>query len=128
MFRLCFLMDTESKNFWIAVVTGFLVMLVFAAIFVNIYSLIPIINPFIGGLVAGLIARKGALYGGRAGLYAGIAGGVIVSLDYMLGTGLLSGATVPIAALTGSLLIIVSIIYFAILAFIGGAVGGQVRQ
>jgi hypothetical protein len=121
-------MDTETRTFWISVIAGVVVMLAFAMVFVNVYNLIPVINPLVGGLVAGLIVRKGLLNGGRAGLVSGIAGGLIVSLDYLLGTGFLHAATIPVTALTGSLFIIVSIIYFAILAFIGGAIGGLVRH
>ncbi|MGB9176079.1 MAG: DUF5518 domain-containing protein [Methanoregula sp.] len=121
-------MDTEVKTFWISVITGVIVMLVFAVVFVNVFHLIPIVNPFVGGLAAGLIAGRGALYGARAGLAAGMAGGVIVSLDYLFGTGFFMGVSIPVAALTGILLVIVAIMYFGILAFIGGAVGGQVRH
>jgi hypothetical protein len=121
-------MDTDTRAFLISVITGVIVMLLFAVVFVNVFHLIPIINPFVGGLAAGLIAGRGALYGARAGLTAGMAGGVIVSLDYLFGTGFFMGVSIPVATLTGVLLIIVSIIYFGILAFIGGAVGGQVRH
>jgi hypothetical protein len=121
-------MDTETKAFWISVITGVIVMLLFAVVFVNVFHLIPIINPFVGGLAAGLVAGRGALYGARAGLFAGMAGGVIVSLDYLFGTGFFMAVSVPTATLTGVLLIIVSVIYFGLLAFIGGAVGGQVRH
>lgn len=121
-------MDTETKTFWMSVIAGIVVMLGFAIVTVNIWHLIPVINPFVGGLVTGLIARKGAIYGGKAGVVSGIAGGLIVFIDYLLGSGLLESITVPVAALTGSLFLIVLIPFFAILAFLGGAVGGQVRR
>ncbi|MDD1682961.1 MAG: DUF5518 domain-containing protein [Methanoregula sp.] len=121
-------MDTETKTFWIAVIAGIIAMLAFAAVTVNIFHLIPILNPFVGGLVAGLIVRKGPLYGGRAGVVSGIAGGLIVFLDYLIGTGFIKGATIAVAALTGSIFLIVLLPYFAILALIGGAVGGQIRH
>ena len=121
-------MDKEIKAFWTAVIAGVIVMLAFAVVTVNIYHLIPILNPFVGGLVTGLIARRGPMYGGRAGVVSGIIGGLIVSLDYLLGTGFLEGTTVALATLTGSLFLIVLIPFFAILSFIGGAVGGQIRH
>jgi hypothetical protein len=121
-------MDAETKTFWIAVLIGVIVMLGFAVIFVNLFDLVPLIGPFVGGLVAGIIARKSLLNGGKAGLFSGVAGGLLVSLDYLLGTGLLQGASIQVATAEGSIYIIVSIIYFAILAFIGGAVGGLTRK
>lgn len=121
-------MDTGTKTFWISVIAGVIVMLAFAVVSVNIFNLIPIINPFIGGLAAGLIARRGALVGSKSGIVSGIAGGLIVFLDYLLGTGFLQSVTVPMATLAGSLLLIVLIPYFAILGLIGGAVGGMFRH
>ena len=121
-------MNAETKTFWTAVITGVIVMLAFAVIFVNMFSFVPFIGPFVGGLVAGLMIRRGLLEGGRAGLYSGIAGGFIVSLDYLLGTGFLKGATIPVEYATVSIFVIMSIIYFAILAFIGGAIGGLARK
>ena len=121
-------MDTETKTFWISVIAGIIVMLGFALVTVNVYHLIPIINPFIGGLITGFIAGKGALYGGKAGVVSGIAGGIIVFFDYIIGAGFFWSIAVPVAALTGSLFLIVLIPYFGLLAFIGGAVGGQVRR
>jgi len=121
-------MDTDSRNFWLAVLAGVIVMLGFALVFVNIFDFVPFIGPFVGGLAAGLVARKGLLYGGRAGLVSGMAAGLVVSLDYLLGTGFLQGASIQIATATVSVFIIMSIIYFAILAFIGGALGGWIRR
>jgi hypothetical protein len=122
-------MDTETKTFWISVIAGVIVSLAFAVVSVNILDLVPIINPFIGGLVAGLIAGRGALYSSKAGVVSGIAGGLIVSLDFLLGTGFLKSVTIPMATLvTTTLLIFVLIPYFAILGLVGGAIGGMVRH
>jgi len=120
-------MAQERDNFWMAVIIGVVVMILFALITVNIFQLIPIFGPFIGGLVSGLIARKSIMNGGKAGLIAGIIGGVIVSIDFLLGTSFLQGSVAPFAAAAGSLVIIIAIIYFAILGWIGGAVGAVLR-
>lgn len=120
-------MDTDTKTFWISVIAGVIVMLAFAVVFVNILKFVPFIGPFVGGLAAGLI-RRGLLSGGKAGLVSGLVGGLIVSLDYLLGTGFLQAATIPVVIPIGSSFIIMSIIYFAILAFIGGAIGGWARR
>ena len=40
--------DTETTAFWISVINGVIVMLVFGVVFVNVFHLIPIINPFVG--------------------------------------------------------------------------------
>ena len=121
-------MNAETKAFWTAVITGVIVMLALAVIFVNMFNFVPFVGPFVGGLVAGLMIRRGLLEGGKAGLFSGVIGGLIVSLDYLLGTGFLKGATIQIATATVSVFVIMSIIYFAILAFIGGAIGGLVRK
>lgn len=121
-------MDAETRTFWISVIAGVIVMLAFAVVSVNVLDLIPIINPFVGGLAAGLIVGRGAFYGSRAGTVSGIAGGVIVFLDYLLGTEFLESVTIPLATLAGSVLILVLIPYFAILGLIGGAMGGMVRH
>jgi hypothetical protein len=121
-------MNAETKTLWTAVITGVIVMLAFAVIFVNLFSFVPFIGPFVGGLVAGLMIRRGTLEGGRAGLYSGVAGAFIVSLDYLLGTGFLTGATIPVVYATVGVFVIMAIIYFAFLAFIGGAIGGLVRK
>ncbi len=120
-------MDKDTQTFWISVIAGIIVMLAFAVAFVNTVKFVPFIGPFVGGLVAGLI-RRGLLPGGKAGLVSGIVGGLIVSIDYLLGTGYLQGAAIPMIIPIGSVFIIMSIIYFAILAFIGGAVGGWARK
>jgi len=121
-------MDMENKNFWISVIAGIIAMLAFAIVTVNIYHFAPVISPFIGGIVTGLVARRDALYGGKAGVVSGVAGGLLVLLDFLLGTKLLETVTTPVAALAGGLLLFVAIPYFAIFAFIGGAIGGQMTQ
>ncbi len=122
-------MDTETKTFWISVIAGVIASLAFAVVSVNILDIVPIINPIIGGLVAGLIAGRGAVYGSKAGVISGIAGGLIVSLDFLLGTGFLKSVTIPMATLvTTTLLIFVLLPYFAILGLVGGAIGGMVRH
>ncbi len=120
-------MDTEKKTFWISVIAGVIVMLAFALVFINVLKFVPFIGPFVGGLAAGFI-RRGLLSGGKAGLVSGVIGGLVVSLDYLLGTGYLQGATLPVVIPIGSSFVIMSIIYFAFLAFIGGAISGWARR
>jgi hypothetical protein len=121
-------MATERDKFWMAVIIGFLVMLAFALITVNLLKFIPLLGPFIGGLVAGLIVRRNLIEGGKAGLVAGIIGGVVVSIDYLLGTAILQGILEPFAAFAGVLLVFIVVIYFAILGWIGGAIGAMIRK
>jgi monofunctional biosynthetic peptidoglycan transglycosylase len=63
-------MDKEKLRFSAAIIVGFVVMLLFAMITVNIMQLIPIVGPFVGGLVAGLIAVKDFLNAAKAVLIA----------------------------------------------------------
>jgi hypothetical protein len=120
-------MEQGQKNFWLAVVAGIIVMIVFGLITVNILSFIPLAGPFIGGLVAGLIARKDVMNGGKAGLVAGIIAAVVISIDMMLGLGYLQGSVAILVTAAGGLVMIMEIIYFAILGFIGGALGAALR-
>lgn len=121
-------MDTETKTFWIAVTAVVVVMLAFAAVTVNIWHLLPVVNPFIGGLVSGLLARRGSLGGAREGTVAGVAGGVIVFTDFLLGTAFLQNMTAPMATVAGGLWLLAVIPYSAILALLGGVIGGQVNN
>jgi hypothetical protein len=121
-------MAKERDKFWMAVIIGFLVMLAFALITVNLLKFIPLLGPFIGGLVAGLIVRRNLIEGGKAGLVAGIIGGIVVSIDYLLGTAILQGILEPFAAFAGVLLVFIVVIYFVILGWIGGAIGAMIRK
>lgn len=118
-------MDGGSRNDWIPVIAGVIAMAVFAVVTINIYHFVPIISPFVGGLVTGLMVRRDAMSGGRAGAFAGLAGGIIILLDFVLGTKVLESMTSPVAVLAGGFLVIVLIPYYVILAFIGGVIGGM---
>jgi hypothetical protein len=121
-------MEQASKHFWIAVIAGFIVMIGFAIISVNIMKFIPLASPFLGGLVAGLIVGKDYLTGGKAAIFAGVLGAVIVSFDFIMNTGYFQGAMLPVAELGGLIVLISVIIYYPILAFIGGVIGGVLRS
>lgn len=120
-------MDQGQKTFWIAVFTGLIVMIVSGLITVNILSFIPLLGPVVGGLLAGLIARKDIMKGGKAGLVAGIIAAVVISIDMLLGLGYVQGSVALLVMAAGSLVMILVIIYFAILGFIGGAIGAALR-
>jgi hypothetical protein len=121
-------MEQDVKNFWTGVIIGFIVMILFALITVNILKFFPIFGPFFGGLVAGLIARKDVMNAGEAGLAAGILGAVFASIDFLLNTGYMKGATLIFAEFTGLLFLFTMIAYFVIIGFIGGAIGGVLRH
>lgn len=121
-------MEQGQKNFWIAVAAGVIVMILFGLFSIYILTFIPLLGPFVGGLVAGLIARKDLMNGGKAGLCAGIIAAIIISLDLLLGLEYLTGSIGMLVTVAGSLVTIVSIIYFAFLGFIGGAIGGALRR
>lgn len=120
-------MEQASKHFWIAVIAGFMVMIGFALISVNIMKFIPLASPFLGGLVAGLIVGRDYLTGGKAAIFAGILGAFIVSFDFIMNTGYFQGAVPQVAEIGGLLVLLTGIIYYPILAFIGGVMGGVLK-
>jgi hypothetical protein len=121
-------MEKEKIQFGAAVIIGFIVMLLFGILTVNIMQFIPIFGPFIGGLVAGLIAGKDFLNGGKAGLVAGLFGAVGVAIDIMANTSYFKIAIPQFPQFAGFIFLIIAIFYFPILAFIGGAIGGRLRH
>jgi ABC-type multidrug transport system permease subunit len=121
-------MDQDAKNLWMGVVVGFILMIVFAAISINVLKFIPLLGPLVGGLVAGYMVKKDIMEGGKAGLYAAIFAAIVVSLDVTYGLKYLQGATMSFVPGTGWLVLIATVIYFAMLGFIGGAVGWMVRE
>jgi Family of unknown function (DUF5518) len=120
-------MKQETGRFWLGVIAGLIVMIPVALVMVNLLDLIPLVSPFIGGLIAGLIAGKGIQNGGKAGIAVGVLGAAVIALDFLLRTGYLQGLTAAFRTLNATLFIIVVVLYSAILAFIGGAVGGYLR-
>jgi hypothetical protein len=120
-------MEKEKTRFGIAVILGFIVMILFALVWVNRLDMIPVPGPFFGGIVAGYLAGKDFLNGGKAGLISGIFGAIAVSIDLMLNTRYLMTAIPSFSQLAGVLFLIVAIIYFPVLAFIGGALGGLLK-
>ena len=121
-------MEQDVKNLWIGVVIGFIIMIVFALISIRSLIFIPLLGPFVGGLVAGYIVHKDIMSGGKAGLYAGILAAVVITLDFISGMKYLQGATLSFIVGTGSLVLIATIIYFAIVGFIGGSIGWMLKQ
>jgi hypothetical protein len=121
-------MDKEKLRFSAAIIAGFMVMVLFAMITVNIMQLIPLVGPFVGGLVAGLIAGKDFLNGAKAGIVAGFLGAVGVALDVMAATSYLKSAVPQFPQVAGVLFLVVALFYFPILAFLGGALGGAIGK
>ncbi len=121
-------MEQEKKRFTAAIVVGFIVMVLFALVTVNLLDLIPLVGPFIGGLVAGYIAGKDFQNGAKAGVIAGFLGAVVISLDLMMNIGYFTKAVPQLPPEAGVLFLVVAIFYFPTLAFLGGAAGGIIRH
>ncbi|HSQ94302.1 MAG TPA: hypothetical protein VLL74_08420 [Methanoregula sp.] len=142
-------MEQNRVRFASAVVLGFIVMVIFAVITVNILDLIPLAGPFFGGLAAGyyngkdpllpessgpffsgLAAgdRKTHLTDGSAGFLSGIFGAVVVGFDFFLNTGLVRAAGLQIPEIGGLVFLLIALIYFPVLAFIGGVIGGLLKR
>ena len=122
-------MGWEKFRFrWWGVVLGFIVMVFFALITVNVLRFIPLAGPFVGGLAAGYTGGKDALSGALAGISAGILGALAVSADFLMNLGYLRAAVPAIPEIAGILFLGLALIYFPVLAFIGGAIGAVLRR
>ena len=117
-------MEQEKIQFTVAIIIGFVVMILFGIITVNIMQLIPIFGPFVGGIVAGIIAGKNFLNGAKAALIAGLLGAVAVSVDFIANTLYVTMAVPQYFQIFGVFFLVISLFYFSILAFLGGALGG----
>lgn len=124
----CLVMDKEKIRYIIAIIAGFLVMILFAMITVNIMELIPFFGPVVGGFVAGLIAGKGYMNGGKAAVVAGLMGAVGVGLDMMADTSFFKVAIPQSPQIAGLLFLIVALFYFPVLSLIGGVLGGALEE
>ena len=103
----------------LAVLLGFLTMIVL--------GWIPVIGSFIAGLVAGLIVRGGAGRGATAGFLTGILGALIIAAVLMvLGTASLGGLGFLVGFGLSVVVVLLSLVG-AIIALIGGAIGGALR-
>jgi hypothetical protein len=120
-------MEQETRNFWLGIISGLIVMFLVAIVIVNFLDLIPLVSPFVGGLVAGYFNRKDILTGGKAGILTGVLGAVIISLDFLIHTGFLQRITLAFQFFGVDIFVLGVIIYFAILGAIGGAIGGFLR-
>jgi hypothetical protein len=109
----------KQGSLGLAVFLGFITMIVL--------GWIPVIGSFIAGLVAGLIARGGAGRGATAGFLTGILGALIIGAVLMfLGTAFLGGLGFLVGFGLNILVILLSLVG-AIIALIGGAIGGALR-
>ena len=123
-------MESEKLQFWTAVFLGFVVMILFAILTVNILNALYrwSVRSSAGSL-PGNFAGKDFLNGAKAGLASGLLGLLAVSIDFMLNTGYLRAAIPHALQVAGVLFLIwAMIIYFPILAFIGGALGGPLKR
>jgi hypothetical protein len=103
-------------------------MIVFALISIDVLNFIPLLGPFVGGIAAGYIVRKDIMSSGNAGLYAAILAAIVVSLDVTYGLKFMQDATMAFVVGTGWLVLIATVIYFALLGFIGGAIGWMIHN
>lgn len=117
-----------KDRFWYAVFLGFLVTVLFAIVTVNLMDFLPVFGGLAGGITAGYFSEKNYWEGAKAGLTAGTIGMFAVLLDYVLKTGLLRNTVPAVPGTLGVYFVLLAvIIYYPILAFIGGAMGGAAR-
>src|SRR5512138_1003297 len=121
-------MPGQGGRFWMSVALGVIVMILIAIFTVNALDLVPLVGPFVGGLVAGWALRKDFLRGGIAGVAAGLIGAVIVAFDFMMQTGYTRAALSHFRPIADLFFLGVALIYFPVLGFIGGAIGGLLRR
>ncbi len=119
----------ERKRVWVASAAGFLVIILLAAFDVNVLGIIPVFGPFFGGIAAGLVTGRDYVKGATAGVVAGFFGLIAVSVDLFLDTGYLKSAIPYSPELLGVYFFLFAmVVYFPILGFIGGAIGGAIRR
>ena len=112
--------ETKKGSLIVAVLVGFILMI--------ILGWIPLIGPFIAGLVAGYIAKGGLGRGALAGFLSGIVGGIILGVIVtVLSTAALGPLGLLIGAFAGLAAIILSL-GGAIIALLGGLVGGAIAK
>jgi hypothetical protein len=111
----------QKGNFWLGALVGWILMLILT-------PLLPVLGPLIGGFVAGLIAKGGFWYGGKAGFVAGIFGVIVVVILLLIGSTLLLGVFGFLTSLGIGLVLIVAGLYFALLGFLGGVIGGSLGK
>lgn len=122
-------MVQEKNRFLLGVALGFIVIILLAALNVNALGLIPVLGPFFGGIVAGYVGGRNSTTGAQAGIIAGAFGTAVVIIDFILKTDYVQAAIPRIPEFTGVVLFLVAmVVYFPILAFIGGAIGGAVHR
>jgi hypothetical protein len=108
-------------SFWLGACIGFIIMVLTG-------SALPILGPVIGGFVAGLIAKGGLWNGAKVGFFAGLVGAiVIIVIGIFVGT-LVGGLFGFLAAMGVGVIIIAMALYYAVLGFAGGAIGGFIGK
>jgi hypothetical protein len=113
-------MAGKSGSFWLGVVVGFIVMILLGSL--------PVLGPVVGGFVAGIIARGGAWNGAVAGFTSGILGAIIIGVVFTIGGSLVFGVPGFLMGMGVSFFAILAALYFAILGFVGGAIGAAIAR
>lgn len=116
-------------GFWIAIILGFIMMVVVTYLFGGSHPYISLFSPLCGGFVAGITLGKGLGEGAKVGFISGIFGAVVVSLIIFITGTFLFGI---IGAITTAAIDLVILIFaaftFGILGLIGGGIGGIFRR
>jgi len=113
-------MKQAESIFWLAVIVGFVVMLVL--------FFLPVINYLVGGFVAGILARGGTWNGAKVGFMAGIIGAVIIGAVILLGGTIFLGLIGFLGGLVIAVVLLVLGLMSAILGLVGGAIGGTIAK
>jgi len=108
-------------SFWTGAIAGFFLM-------VLIGGALPVLGPITGGLVAGLIAKGGIWNGAKAGFTAGIFGAIVVIIIGLVVGTLAMGLFGFLLALGIGVILIATTLYYALLGFVGGAIGGLISK
>jgi len=119
-------MMKDNTRFVAAIVVGFVLMLLFGALSIRI-QFIPLAGPFVGGLVAGLIAGKDYMNAAKAAIVAGLLGAIGVALDIMANTSYFRAEVPQFPQFAGFLFLLIAILYYPILALIGGVIGAAIN-
>jgi len=110
---------------WGAVITGFILAVVFPIILSPFIDQASLLGLFLAGFVVGLMVKEGTVGGFWNATVAGAFGGIVLAVLFTVLGAVIGGfGGLFIGALAGTLLVVVLILVSMIFMGIGGAIGG----
>jgi len=123
--------NSDSRMLWIGAVAGLIVMVLLNSIVLAITTtIISLFSTLIGGFVAGWIAGGGAKNGGISGLFAGLLNAVLMAVLITFFGLRPENIDWGLLTLLGSTFLITVVLFplWGFLGYLGGALGGKVKD